>query len=256
MLMALPKENTSKNGIYLPTRCIVGNTYKSLEVRGLTIGELLTLSKVSDNKAISDLDTNTIRDLLSKIFKVEDNYTIRDVYMVDIKFGLLYSLIITDSKYSFEYNITCSEFKDTDADGNEVVKGCGHKFSHKITPRDYIIDTGKVVGEAEIEGYKLAPITFGDWIDSIDMIQNNDSVYDKLRIVFASLLNMPGKTLKDKLKEIDENVPARVALEIQNNEYIQKMDIQPEFIEVECPECGEVRRFIPDFDIKALLPSL
>lgn len=238
---------------YMPSVVIVGNTYKNLYVKGYTVGELMNLARVNENKKIADMDLDMLEEYLGRIFQCEEGYTIRDIYLCDLKFGLIYAMMLTDQEYKYSNIVECLKEEG----------GCGKEFIATITPRQFVIDTSKILTEAEIYGYKISPVTFGDYVDNLRHIQNeiqkeDDEIPEHYAIMglVASLLKIDGKDFEDKLKLLVDEVPAKVALDIGNDDYVTKMDIIPEPVECTCPECGKTFFYVPSFDIRTLLPSL
>lgn len=237
--------------LFTPTKCLVGNTYKELAVRGYTVNELLTLAKISELERILDIDIPQMKDYISRIFKVQEGYTIDDVYLVDIKVGLILANILTQQDYGFNVRTQCERPEDD---------GCGEMFSTELKMRQYAVTNDGLVASADIAGYKIGPVTFGDYIDSLEYAKSFEAgtynTTERIKTLVASLLKIPGKSFKDKLGLLDTEVPASIMLEIYNNEYADKMDILPQTIEVKCSHCGKTKLIEPPFSLKDLLPSL
>lgn len=245
--------------LYTPTKCIVGNTYKELYVRGYTVNELLTLAKISELERVLDIDIPQLKEYIARVFKTQDGYTINDVYLIDIKVGLILANILTQQDYGFNIRTHCEKVTDI-VEGEEVTTGCDQMFSTELKVRQYAVSNEGLVASADISGYKIGPITFGDYIDSLEYAKSfAPGTYDtaeRIKALVASLLKVEGKTFKDKIALLDTEIPASVMLEIYNNEYADKMDIQPQTIEVKCTHCGKTKLIEPPFSLKDLLPSL
>lgn len=244
---------------FTPTKCIVGNTYKELYVRGYTVNELLTLAKISELERVLDIDIPQLKDYISRVFKTQDGYTINDIYLIDIKVGLILANILTQQDYGFSVRTYCEKVTELVND-EEVTTGCDQQFTTELKVRQYAVGNEGLVASADISGYKIGPITFGDYIDSLEYAKSfAPGTYDtteRIKALVASLLKVEGKTFKDKIALLDTEIPASVMLEIYNNEYSDKMDIQPQPIEVKCTHCGKAKLIEPPFSLKDLLPSL
>lgn len=243
---------SNDNNIWVPAKVLVGNTYTKLEVRGYTIGELLTLSKINQNKTIAEMDIDQLGQYISQIFRTEDNYTFRDLYLIDVQINLLYALLLTDPGYRMGYTLTCGHTKK---DGTP----CGHVYDYEFFANKISANTEGLIPDIEIHGYTFTPVKIGDYLDHLKHIQELGKDYDRTqrtKSILANLLEVPQMSYKDKLELIDKEVPATVLFEILNNEIVQNMDIQFNDIENTCPECGGINLLEPEHDLKALLPSL
>ena len=87
-----------------------------------------------------------------------------------------------------------------------------------------------------------------------------DAEHIRLLSILASVLDIQIPEGKDsfeyKMELLQNEIPAKVAIEIYKNDYIGKMDIQPTPLDKQCPHCGNTHKLYPGFDIQHLIPSL
>lgn len=254
-----------QKGMYTPSQTLVGDTYKSIQVRDYTLGEMLNLSRINENETIADFDVETLRHYLNRIIKMPEGYTIEDAYLCDVKFALLYAMALTDSSYRYPNLIKCRN------------KECKKEFVHQVPASSISVDTSGILAEVEIEGYKIKPVRVGDYLANLtavqEIIKENKELEPKLNktdeddteeipatyslmSMVASFLHIEGKSFNDKMQLIEDEVPASVAFTIQDEGYLEKLDITVAPLKCKCPHCEAEMEYTPTFELRGLLPSV